>query len=390
MAVLTSRFNDFMREVVIVEAVRTALAKRDGALKDVRPDDLAALALEELIRRAGIEPNIIDDVILGCVTQIGEQGWNLSRLAALSAGLPVSVPAFTVNRMCGSGQQAVHSACQAILAGDMDVAIAGGVESMSRVKLLSDGKDFSPRLTKKYDLVWQGMSAEMVAEKWDLSRSELDAFSLESHRRALKAKEENRFQREIFPVAVAADNKATIFQADEGPRSDTSMDKLGQLKTAFKENGVVTAGNSSQISDGASAVLLMSALKARELNLTPRARIIARAVVGSDPVLMLDGVIPASRKAMEQAKLQVSDIDVFEINEAFACVPLVWARELKPDPARVNPNGGAIALGHPLGASGCRLLTTLLHELERVDGQFGLQTMCIGFGMATATIIERL
>ncbi len=379
-----------MREVVIVEAVRTALGKREGSLSQTRPDEVAGFAMDALLKRAGVDAALVEDVVLGCVTQVGEQGWNIARLATLVAGLPVEVPAVTINRMCGSGQQAIHFACQAILAGDMDVAIAGGVESMSRVKMGSDGKDFSPTLQKRFNLVWQGTSAEMMAKKWQLSRGDLDSFSLESHKRALKAAHEGRFEKEIVPVVVGENGSSQKFHKDEGPRSDTSIEKLSGLKPAFDESGVITAGNSSQISDGASMVLLMSGEKAKELGLKPRARVVSRVVQGSDPIIMLDGVIPATKKALARMKLTAGDIDVFEINEAFACVPLAWSKEIKPDMNKVNPNGGAIALGHPLGASGARLMTTLLHELERTDGQFGLQTMCIGHGMATATIIERL
>ncbi len=379
-----------MGDVVIVEAVRTPLGRKEGALKDVRPDDLAALVLSELVRRAGIDPAIIEDVILGCVTQVGEQGWNIARLATMIAGLPYEVPAATVNRMCGSGQQAIHFGAQAILAGDMEVVVAGGVESMSRVKMGSDGKDFSERLRKRFEPVWQGTSAEMMAEKWGLSRGDLDAFSLESHHRALKAISDQRFATEIVPVDISTNGAVALFTVDEGPRPDTSMEKLAGLKTVFKEDGVVTAGNSSQISDGASAMLLTSSAQAEKLGLKARARIVSRVVVGSDPVLMLDGVIPATRKALARAGLAVKDVDVFEINEAFASVVLAWAKEIGPDMSKVNPNGGAVALGHPLGASGCRLMTTLINELERRGGRYGLQTMCIGHGMATATVIERI
>jgi len=379
-----------VREVVIVEALRTAIGKREGSLSQTRPDEVAALAIEALLKRSQVDPAVIEDLVIGCVTQVGEQGWNIARLAGLLSGLPVEVPAVTVNRMCGSGQQAIHFACQAILAGDIDAAIAGGVESMSRVKMASDGKDFNKKLEGRFDLVWQGTSAEMLAKKFGLIRSDLDEFSLESHRRALNAISDGRFEREIAPLSLSLNGSECRFLKDEGPRPDSSLEKLNSLKPAFDEKGVVTAGNSSQISDGASVVLLMSGDKAKELGLKPRARVVSRVVIGSDPILMLDGVIPATRKALAKASLQVSDIDSFEINEAFACVPLAWSKELKPDMSKVNPNGGAIALGHPLGASGARLMTTLLHELERTDGQFGLQTMCIAHGMATATVIERL
>ncbi|MBY0550372.1 MAG: thiolase family protein [Candidatus Obscuribacterales bacterium] len=379
-----------MREVVVVEAVRTPLGKRDGGFKDVRPDELAARCISELLRRSGIEKGLVEDVIVGCVTQVGEQGWNVARLAGLMADLPVEVPATTINRMCGSGQQSVHFAAQAILSGDMDIVIAGGVESMSRVKMGSDGKDFSPMLLERYDLVWQGTSAEMMAEKFSLSRAQLDEFSLRSHHNALRALSEKRYCRETFAVEAGTNGSRVVVSTDEGPRADTSFQKLATLKTVFKEDGVVTAGNSSQISDGAACVLLMSSQKAKELGLRSRAKIVSRVVVGSDPVLMLDGVIPATRKALERAKLRVSDIDVFEVNEAFASVVLSWAKEIGPEMSRVNPNGGAIALGHPLGASGTRILTSMIHELERCDGRFGLQAMCIGHGMATATVLERL
>ncbi|MBI4533548.1 MAG: thiolase family protein [Candidatus Melainabacteria bacterium] len=379
-----------MADVVIVEAVRTPLGKRDGALKDVRPDELCALTLAECIKRSGISAQLVEDVIVGCVTQIEEQGWNIARLATLIAGLPVEVPATTVNRMCGSSQQAIHFACQAIACGDMDVVMASGVESMSRVKMGSDGRDFSPKLTQRFNLVWQGTSAELIAAKWKLTRTELDELALESHHRALQAIGHGYFADEIVPVELLVEGALTSIRTDEGPRWDTSLEKLSALKPSFKEDGVISAGNASQISDGASAVLLMSATKAKELRLTPKARICSRVVVGSDPILMLDGVIPATRKALAKANLTIQDIDVFEINEAFASVVLAWAKELKVNMQKVNPNGGAIALGHPLGASGCRLMTTLVHELQRSGGRFGLQTMCIGHGMATATVIECL
>ncbi len=378
-----------MTDVVVIDGVRTALGRREGALKDVRPDELAATVLKELVKRNSLDPASVEDVILGCVTQVEEQGWNIARLATLLADFPCTVPATSINRMCGSGQQAVHFASQAILSGDMDIVIAGGVESMSRVKMGSDGKDFSPLLLEKYKLVWQGTSAEMMAEKWKLSRKELDEFSLNSHRKALEAVKQNKFSPEVVPLK-AGTNGAPMFSTDEGPRADTSLEKLAGLKTVFKEDGVVTAGNSSQISDGAAVMLLASYTKAKELGLKPRARVVARTVVGSDPILMLDGVIPATRKVLSRAGLTIKDIDLFEINEAFASVVLAWSKELGIDMNRVNPNGGAIALGHPLGASGARIMTSLLNELERRDARYGLQTMCIGHGMATATVIERL
>lgn len=380
-----------MREAVIVEAVRTPIGRRKGALSQIRPDDLAAMILSEVVRRAGIEPGAVDDVIMGCVTQIGEQGYNIGRQAVLIAGFPVEVPAVSINRMCGSSQQAIHFACQAIVSGDMDVVIAAGVESMSRVAMGSDGGDFSPKVTARCEMVHQGISAELVAEKWGLGRVELDEFALESHRRAVAASREGRFGREIMPVdATLPDGSRVTLDRDEGPRPDTSSEKMASLVPAFKPGGVITPGNSSQISDGAAAVLLMSREKAEQLGLRPRARVIARAVVGSDPTIMLTGPIPATRKALERAGLRLEEMDAVEINEAFASVVLAWAKELGPDMRKVNPNGGAVALGHPLGASGARLMTTLLHELERRGGRYGLQTMCIGYGMATATVIERL
>lgn len=379
-----------MRDVVIVEAVRSAIGKRSGSLAGMRPDELLGRVLSELMRRSGVDPRLVEDIIVGCVTQVGEQGWNIGRLAGLVAGLPVTVPATSVNRMCGSGQQAVHFASQGIAAGDLELAIAAGVESMSRVKMGSDGSGFSDALLKRFDLIWQGQSAEMLSKRYNLSRTDLDEFSLGSHQKALAAIEAGAFRDEIVPVDVTTNCQPVYFSQDEGPRADTSLAALGSLKTAFAADGVITAGNSSQISDGASAVLLASADKARELGLKARARIVARTVVGSDPIIMLDGVIPATQKVLERAGLCAKDIDCFEINEAFACVPLAWAKEIKPDMERVNPCGGAIALGHPLGASGARLMGTMLGQLERQDGQFGLQVMCIGHGMSTATIIERL
>lgn len=384
-----------MREVVIVEGVRTPVGRRNGLLKDIRPDDLAGLTLKELVNRAGIDPAIIDDVILGCVTQSGEQAGDIARVAALIAGFPIEVPGTTIDRQCGSSQQAVHFAAQAILAGDMDVVIAGGVESMSRVPMGSNYKGaeepFSPNLRSKYEMIHQGKSAELIAENYGFTREELDQFSLESHQKALKAQEEGYFAREIFPLEVTLpDGTSAVIKDDSGPRKGTSLEALAGLKTSFKEDGVIHAGNSSQISDGAAAVLLMSREKAEELGLKPRFRVHTRVVVGSDPTLMLTGPIPATQKALEKAGLSIDDIDVFEVNEAFAPVPLAWLKDTGADPKKLNPNGGAIALGHPLGGSGARLMVTMMHELERIGGRYGLQTMCEGHGMANATIIERL
>lgn len=376
-----------MREVVIIEAVRTPIGRRNGALCEIRADDLLATVLQEVVRRAGIEPGFVEDVIAGCVTQVGDQGANVARTATLLAGFPVEVAATSVNRQCGSSHQAIHFASQAIRSGDADVVVACGVESMSRVPLGSDYGEWNPRLMERYHLVHQGVAAEMLVKRYGLTREECDRYSVDSHRRAARATDEGRFLREILPLE--GKDGATVGE-DEGIRRDTSVEKLAALQPAFAPGGVITAGNSSQISDGAAALLLMSADRAASLGLTPRARIVARVVVGSDPVIMFTGVAPATHKALDRAGLALDAIDVIEISEAFAPVVLAWASELEPDMARVNPNGGAIALGHPVGASGARLATTLLHELERQGGRFGLQVVCIGWGMATATVIERL
>lgn len=380
-----------MREVVIVDAVRTAIGKKKGALSSVHPVDLLVPVLRALVDRNGIDASLVEDVVVGCVTMTGEQGGNIARQAVLAAGFPVGVPAFSLNRMCGSSQQAIHSAAQAILAGDIDIAIAAGVESMTRVPMGSDMGRFSHQLTSRYNIVPQGISAEMIAKKWGLSREELDAFSLQSHEKAAAATARGMFEREIIPLDVPGEEGTVSFTRDEGIRRDTSLEKLAALTPSFQpKGGVITAGNSSQVSDGAAGVLLMSEEKAAALGLRPRARIVARAVVGEDPVMMLTGIIPATRSVLQKAGLRLDQMDAIEVNEAFASVVKAWERELEPDMAKVNPRGGAIALGHPLGASGARLMTTLLHELEDMDGKYGLQVMCIGFGMATATVIERL
>ncbi|MBX6396207.1 MAG: thiolase family protein [Alicyclobacillaceae bacterium] len=378
-----------MREAVVVSAVRTPIGKRNGYFSQVTPDVLGAHVLKAAVDRAGIDPAMVDDIIFGCVTQTGEQGGNIGRLAGLLAGFPDSVPAVSLNRMCGSSQQAIHFAAQAILSGDMDIVIAGGVESMTRVPMGSDWSGPTPAMAEKYDLVHQGISAELIAEKWGLSREELDAYSLKSHQRAVAAREQGWFDEEIVPVEVQGDQGPVVIRHDEGPRPDTSLEKMATLKPAFREDGVVTAGNASQISDGAAAVVIMEAGKAKALGIKPLARIVARAVVGVDPVLMLHGIIPATRKVLEKAGLRLEDIDLFEVNEAFASVVLAWFREIEADPEKVNVKGGAIALGHPLGASGARIAATLIHELRRRGGRYGLHTMCIGHGMATATIYER-
>jgi acetyl-CoA acyltransferase len=383
-----------MREVVIVEAVRTPVGRRKGLLKDIRPDELAAGVLKEVVKRAGIDAGLVEDVIFGCVTQSGEQAGDIARVAALTAGFPIEVPGTTIDRQCGSSQQAVHFAAQAILSGDMDVVIAGGVENMTRVPMGSNYQDanpFSPKLREKYEMIHQGLSAERIAEKYGFTRRELDEFSAESHRRALKAQAEGYFEKEIMPLEVTLENGETISMTeDSGPREGTTPEVLAGLKTVFKEDGVIHAGNSSQISDGAGALLLMSREKAEELGLKPRFKVHTRVVVGSDPTLMLTGPIPATEKVLKKAGLKLEDIDVFEVNEAFAPVPMAWLKETGADPAKLNPNGGAIALGHPLGASGARLMISMMHELERTGGRYGLQTMCEGHGMANATIIERL
>jgi acetyl-CoA acyltransferase len=387
-----------MREAVIVEAVRTPVGRRNGSLKGWHAVDLLALVLADVVKRAGIDPALIDDVIAGCVSQVGEQSLNVARNAALAAGFPESVAGTTIDRQCGSAQQAAHFAAQGVMSGAYDIAIACGVEMMSRVPLGSNvaqgpGVAFGPLMNARYHdgLVNQGISAEMIAEKWHLDRSTLDAFSLESHRRAASATSSGRLSEQLVPVLVKDDDGTErIFSSDEGVRSDTTMEKLAGLKTAFKADGVVTAGNSSQISDGAAALLIMERGVAERLKLVPRARFVSFAVAGDDPVMMLTAPIPATRKVLARADLTLEDVDRVEINEAFASVVLAWEKELRTDLSRVNVNGGAIAIGHPLGASGARIMTDLLCELERSGGRYGLQTMCEGGGMANATLIERL
>ena len=388
-----------MTSAVLVEAVRTPLGKRNGRLKEWHPVDLAAETLKAVIDRSGIDPGIVDDVIMGCVMQVGEQGVNIARNAVLAAGWPEEVPGTTIDRQCGSSQQAAHFAAQGVIAGAYDVVVAAGVEVMTRVPMgasMADGKfgyPFGPQVGLRYadkgGLVPQGISAELIADRWELSRDDLDAFGERSQRLAAQATAEGRFEREILPVIDADGVRMTT---DEGLR-ETTLESLRNLKPSFRseeDGGRVTAGNSSQITDGAAALLIMSEPKAEELGLTPRARFVDFALAGADPRLMLTAPIPASQKVLERAKLTLDDIDVVEINEAFASVVLAWQKELDADIDKVNPNGGAIAIGHPLGCSGARLMTTLLHELERTGGRYGLQTMCEGGGMANATIIERL
>jgi len=386
------------REAVIVGAVRTAIGRRNGRLKDLHPVDLMAEVLSALVQRTGVDAGLVEDVIIGCVSQVGEQSLNVGRNAALAAGFPETVPGTTVDRQCGSSQQAIHFAAQGVISGAYDVAIAGGVEVMTRVPMGSSyqqgpGAPFGNRMLHRYEngLVHQGISADLIAQKWELSRAELDEFSLESHRRAARATAEGRFRSQIVPVEVKnEDGTTSIFDQDEGIRTDTSIEKLASLKPAFKPDGLITAGNSSQISDGAAAVLIMERETAERLGLRPRARFVAFSLAGDDPIFMLTAPIPATYKVLKKAGLTLDQVDLVEINEAFASVPLAWQRETGANLERVNVNGGAVAIGHPLGASGARLTTVLLHELERTGGRYGLQTICEGGGMANAMIIERI
>ena len=381
-----------MRDALIVGAVRSAVGRKNGKLAGVRPDDLAAHVLRELVARVGIDPTEVEDVVLGCVDQLGEQGFNIARNAALIAGFPLDVCGTTLDRMCGSGQQAANFAAMGVMSGQYDCVIAGGVENMTRVPMgsnaLGPGEGpLSPRLQERFNIVPQGISAEMIADKWGLKREELDALAAQSHEKAGRAIAEGRFRREITPVTLP---DGARFDTDEGVRVPVNREKMAQLVPSFKPDGVVTAANSSQISDGAAALMLVSPEKAKALGLKPRARVVATALAGVDPVIMLTGPIPATQRVLARAGLRLDEIDLVEINEAFASVVLAWERELHPDMGRVNVNGGAIALGHPLGCSGARLMTTLLHELERRGARYGLQTMCIGFGQGIATIVERL
>jgi acetyl-CoA acyltransferase len=384
------------REVVIVEAARTPVGRghpEKGYYKDVHPNALLGRTFTEVISRAGIDASEVEDVIGGCVQQYGEQMFNVTRNAWLQAGLPIETPATTVDRQCGSAQQAVNFAAALVAAGVHDAVIGGGVEHMGHIPMgvgfqwtETVGSPWPQELLERYALVPQGLSAEMIADKWELPRHELDELALRSHQLAHRATEEGRFERETIPFAVNGDT----YVSDQGIRPDTTLEALAGLKPAFKPDGKVTAGNSSQISDGAAAVLLMSADKARELGVTPRARIVDQTTVGVDPVMMLTGPIPATQKLLQRNGMTIGDIDLFEVNEAFAPVVLAWSRELQPDMDRVNVNGGAMAIGHPLGSTGARLITTLLHELERSDKETGLVTMCCGGGLGTGTIIQRI
>ena len=388
-----------MTNAVIVDAIRTPLGRRNGKLKEWHPVDLAAETLNALVDRTGLDPALVDDVVMGCVMQVGEQAANVARNAVLAAGWPEHVPGTTVDRQCGSSQQAAHFAAQGVIAGAYDIVVAAGVEVMTRVPMgssFADGKfgfPFGPAIGRRYaeqgGLVPQGISAELIADKWDISRDDMDAFAARSQQRAARATVEGRFEREILAVRGADGGTVTV---DEGLR-ETTVESLAKLKPSFRseeEGGRVTAGNSSQITDGASALLIMSEERAAALGMTPRARFVEFALAGADPRLMLTAPIPATHKVLERAGMTMDDIDLVEINEAFASVVLAWEKEFHPDMDRVNVNGGAIAIGHPLGCSGARLMTTLLNELERSAGRYGLQTMCEGGGMANATIIERL
>jgi acetyl-CoA acyltransferase len=385
--------------VVIVAAARTPIGRFRGSLADVRADHLGAHLIKELVDRAGLTPAQIDDVIFGCVTQVGEQSANIARTSILGAGWPVTIPGMTIDRKCGSAEAAVHVAVGSIAAGAADIVIAGGAENMSRVPMGGNrdvhGQPFGWLAAQRFDLVSQGEAAERIVDAWGFSRQDLDDHAVESHRRAAAAADSGFFANEIVPIPVAAlsenrENAAPIFAQDETIRRDTSQEKLAKLKTSFRPDGRITAGNASQISDGAAAVLLMSESVAHRLGIKPRARIRALTTVGSDPTLMLTGPIAATQRVLQRAGLTKDDMDLFEVNEAFACVPLMWKRELGIGSDRLNVNGGAIALGHPLGASGARIMTTLLHELERRKARFGLQAICCAGGMGTATILERL
>lgn len=389
-----------MKEPVIVDAVRTPVGRRGKALQDWHPADLLAHTLSALVERTGIDPEIVDDVIAGCVRQVEEQSMNIARNATLGAGLPETTPATTIDRQCGSSQQAAHFAAQGIMSGSYDVAIACGVESMTRVSLGEAfdingpvGPWYGGYATDRYDsgFINQGMSAELIAKEWKLGRAELDEFSIESHRRADRATEEGRFESQIVPVPVRAEDGSDVeMTRDEGIRKNLDPEKVAALEPVFDPEGVITAGNSSQISDAAAALLIMERSVAERLGLRPRARFVSFALTGVDPIYMLTGPVPATRKVLERAGLSLEDIDLFEVNEAFASIPLMWQRELGADMEKTNVNGGAVAIGHPVGSTGARLMTVLLNELERTGGRYGLQTMCEGGGQANGTIIERL
>jgi acetyl-CoA acetyltransferase family protein len=381
-----------MRDALIVDAVRSPIGKRNGTLASLRADELAGQVLNALVERNGLDPAEVEDVQMGCVSQVGEQGWNIGRMAPLVAGWPDSVPGTTIDRQCGSSMQANFNAAAAVWSGQLDLVVSAGVESMSRVPMGSSGGDLSDRLLERWEIVPQGISAELIADKWGFSREQLDAFSYESHRRALAAIDERRFEGEIVPIEVSNPHAGTLFAVDETPRSDTTPQALGALTPAFLPDGKVTAGNSSQICDGAAAVLVASEAACSGLELEPRARFVSFGLAGVDPRLMLHGNPQASDRALARAGLGWDDIGVIEVNEAFASVALQFLRDagLEERVAEVNPNGGGISLGHPLGATGARITATLLAELERRRARYGLATMCIGFGQAIAAVIERL
>ena len=383
-----------MTEVVIIDAARTPVGRRNGALREIHPVKLGAHAVKAVMERAGIKPDQVDHVIFGCVSQIAEQTFNVARNVVLEAGLPIEVPATSVDFQCGSSQQAVHLAAAMVASGQADVVIAGGVEHMTRVPMgssMAGQQPFTDNIMEEHNMVNQGIASDEIAQKWGITRQELDDLGYESHLRAAKATEKGYLQREIAPMQ-GVDKEGNLFtlEHDEGFRANPNREKMSELNPVFTENGVTTAGNSSQISDGAAAVIVMTADKARELGLKPRARIVTSVTVGSDPHLMLTGPVPATKKALERAGLNMDDIDIFEVNEAFGSVVKMWEKEMHPDMSKVNVFGGAIALGHPLGGSGARLMTTLLNALDVHDGKYGLQTMCCGGGMATGTIIERI
>ena len=386
-----------MTDALIVEAVRTPMGRRKGMLSHWHPADLLSEVLAAVAGRAGVDPGEVDDVIVGCLDQVGEQSINIGRSAVLGAGFPESVPATTIDRQCGSSQQAAHFAAQGVIAGAYDVVIAAGVESMTRVPMWANAPDasaaYGPRFRERYALppdvlIDQGLSGELVAERFEIGRDELDAYALSSHQRAAAATEGGRFADEILPLTAVRNGDEWLARADEGVRPDTTLEALASLRPVFREDGRLTAGNSSQISDGAAALLIASESAAARLGLRPRARFQSLAVAGSDPIEGLTGPMPATRKVLGRGGLELDDIDLFEVSEAFASVPLAWARDVGADLERVNVNGGAIALGHPLGCSGARLMTTLVHEMGRRRARFGLQTMCEGGGMANATILE--
>lgn len=383
-----------MTDVVIISAVRTPLGKRNGWLREVHPVKLGAHALKGALERAGVSPEQVDHVIYGCVSQVSEQTFNVARNVVLEAGLPITVPATSIDFQCGSSQQAVHLASAMVASGQADIVVAGGVESMTRVPMgssLVNGQPFTDNIMEAHNMIPQGIASDEIAQTWGITREEVDALGYESHQRAQQATEAGILSRELLPIEGVDDagNPFTV-DRDQGIRASTTLEKMGTLNPAFPSQGVTTAGNSSQISDGAAAVVVMTADKARELGLTPRARIVASVTVGSDPHLMLTGPVPATKKVLERAGLTMADIDVFEVNEAFATVVKMWEKEMSPDMSKVNVHGGAIALGHPLGGSGARLMTTLLNAMDERNARYGLQTMCCGGGMATGTIIERL